>query len=296
MSRQLLETIKDSPVNMDAVIQQKICLDNRAIRSSVLNDQKIAVRNVPCLLVLRGDGGVEKYEGVNCLNWINEAVTNIYRDQHLDSTYDHSSQSIQSIQPIQSTTTTLPLLQEDPTLSMGIPAGFETQEVNKSVQSVNPSQPVHQMQPPQPIQEEPTEDMEDAAVELYSKEAIKPRKKTAKGKSTKLEDLEDLPALEDVDDLNKVPFEKPRRPKVSIRDGPNSYQLTDQFDNSEDSSEDDRREEMIRKRHTKSSTQPAVGGKHSSLKLAAEAMQKERELEDKKKPTGNRMETNARPI
>ena len=42
----------------------KVCIDNETVRNTVLNDGIINLQFVPTILVLKSDGVVEKYEGI----------------------------------------------------------------------------------------------------------------------------------------------------------------------------------------------------------------------------------------
>ena len=43
-----------------------ICVDDKRIRELILRDERLAVRLVPTILVVRDGGLVEKYEGSTC--------------------------------------------------------------------------------------------------------------------------------------------------------------------------------------------------------------------------------------
>jgi hypothetical protein len=57
-----------------------ICVDNENIRAQIIKSNKIQITEVPCILNIYPDGGVEKYEGVTAFQWITEII-NKYQAQ-----------------------------------------------------------------------------------------------------------------------------------------------------------------------------------------------------------------------
>jgi hypothetical protein len=49
---------------------QSLCIDNKNIRKKILESTKIKVNNVPCILIVYPNGGVEQYEGENAFKWV----------------------------------------------------------------------------------------------------------------------------------------------------------------------------------------------------------------------------------
>ena len=75
MSKKMLEALQLCPINLETTIGlQSVCIDNKAVREQILNSTKIEVTVVPCLLIVFRNGGVEKYEGNSCLQWIDKTV------------------------------------------------------------------------------------------------------------------------------------------------------------------------------------------------------------------------------
>ena len=58
-----------------------LCIDNKDVRKRILNDNKLNIQFVPCILVLYPQGVVEKYEGNVAFNWITEVLKNIQQIQ-----------------------------------------------------------------------------------------------------------------------------------------------------------------------------------------------------------------------
>lgn len=51
---------------------ENICIDNKNIKESILSSSKIRVNSVPCLLFVYENGIIEKYEGSETFNLVNE--------------------------------------------------------------------------------------------------------------------------------------------------------------------------------------------------------------------------------
>lgn len=49
---------------------QSLCIDNKNIRKKILESTKIKVNNVPCILIVYPNGGVEQYEGEDAFKWV----------------------------------------------------------------------------------------------------------------------------------------------------------------------------------------------------------------------------------
>jgi hypothetical protein len=76
MSNNLLNALKSCPIDLSiSVGLTTVCIDNEGIRSQILTDKKIEIVNVPCVLIVYRTGQVEKYEGSNAFQWIDETVS-----------------------------------------------------------------------------------------------------------------------------------------------------------------------------------------------------------------------------
>ena len=74
-SNRLMNTIKNSNVDfINRFSIQPFCVDNQNVRQRILQNKDIEINTVPCLLLTYPDGGVEKYDGQNLLNWVNERL------------------------------------------------------------------------------------------------------------------------------------------------------------------------------------------------------------------------------
>jgi hypothetical protein len=54
-----------------------VCIDNKNIRNRIIKNKKILIYSVPCLLFIYDNGVLEKYEGYNAFEWINDVIKNI---------------------------------------------------------------------------------------------------------------------------------------------------------------------------------------------------------------------------
>jgi len=76
MSNKLMNALKSCPIDLNISVGLNIvCIDNEGIRSQILKANKIEISTVPCVLIVYRTGGVEKYEGENAFQWINETVS-----------------------------------------------------------------------------------------------------------------------------------------------------------------------------------------------------------------------------
>ena len=270
MSVKLLTAMQSSPIDLTSVINLKaICIDNEDIREQILTETKIDVSTVPCILIVYRNGGVEKYQGSNAFQWIEETVRKLMPQQPQQQPQQSQQQSQQSHQQSQQQS---------------------QQSQQQSQQSQQPQQQTKQRKKP-PIQN-PVYD--DSSEEEYiqpkpiQKRVQKKQPKKSANKSVisiqklsdELEDLDD----EDEDDSNETKY----RPPVGVRTGPNSYDMTD-FPELQETNRDV-------SRHMKNSTAPSTG-KGNNLMAAAMAMQKERDKVDSNKPTAiGEFVTTKRPL
>jgi len=76
MSNKLMNALNSCPIDLNISVGLNIvCIDNEGIRSQILRANKIEISTVPCVLIVYRTGGVEKYEGENAFQWINETVS-----------------------------------------------------------------------------------------------------------------------------------------------------------------------------------------------------------------------------
>lgn len=76
MSNRLMTALNSCPIDLSTSVGlTTVCIDNEGIRSQILTANKIEISSVPCVLIVYRTGGVEKYEGGNAFQWINETVS-----------------------------------------------------------------------------------------------------------------------------------------------------------------------------------------------------------------------------
>jgi hypothetical protein len=61
-------------INIDDYIY--LCVDNVNIRNRILNDTKLKIYNVPCLIIVSNDGYIEKIESDDLLHWLEKETEN----------------------------------------------------------------------------------------------------------------------------------------------------------------------------------------------------------------------------
>ena len=82
MSSKLMSALSTCPVDLSTTVGiRPVCIDNEDIRRQILKDKKIEINSVPCLLIAYNTGNVEKYEGSNAFQWIEETVSK-YMPRH----------------------------------------------------------------------------------------------------------------------------------------------------------------------------------------------------------------------
>ena len=76
MSSKLMSALSSCPIDLSTTVGiQPVCIDNEDIRRQILKDKKIEINSVPCVLIAYNTGSVEKYEGSNAFQWIEEIVS-----------------------------------------------------------------------------------------------------------------------------------------------------------------------------------------------------------------------------
>ena len=76
MSSKLMTALSTCPIDLSTTVGiRPVCIDNEDIRRQILKDKKIEINSVPCVLIAYNTGSVEKYEGSNAFQWIEETVS-----------------------------------------------------------------------------------------------------------------------------------------------------------------------------------------------------------------------------
>ena len=72
----LMELMESSNVNFKNIISlQTLCVDNEKVRERIKQNRQFDITSVPCILLIYPDGGIEKYDGINHIQWVNQMIT-----------------------------------------------------------------------------------------------------------------------------------------------------------------------------------------------------------------------------
>jgi hypothetical protein len=67
--------IQTSGINFKQLVGlRELCIDMKKVRETIVNNSKIQVSIVPCLLIGYSDGMIEKYEDQNLHDWVDEII------------------------------------------------------------------------------------------------------------------------------------------------------------------------------------------------------------------------------
>jgi len=78
MSKKLQSILDDSQVNLSVELGlMPVCIDNEKIRKKISKSEKISIPIVPCILLVYKNGSVEKYDGIDAIQWANETIRKI---------------------------------------------------------------------------------------------------------------------------------------------------------------------------------------------------------------------------
>jgi hypothetical protein len=234
MSKKLLDALQSSPINLNVTVGLTlVCIDNEEIREQIMTANKIDISIVPCLLLVYSNGVVEKYEGIQAVEWCEETVKKY------------------------------------------MPVDVVNNVVNTSPEQTKNQHVIYN--------DDYIDDTDDSVRETkYNrkkgnrhkrKEGEKRKYKSShpKQKQSKTNTLSEL----DSDSDDTIEESKLKRPPVMIRNGPSSYDITDDFGETEDINRD-------MTSHTKPDTK--TNTKSNDVMARATAMQKERENVDSRNP------------
>lgn len=257
-STQLMNALESSPVNLTATVGlQLVCIDNEEIRAQIYKSNKVDISTVPCVMIIYGNGGVEKYEGVSAFQWIEETVR-----KHMPA----------------------------PPPQVQMPPQPPPQVRHQSP----PQEPPRRRRRPRREEPEPYDEEYESSENDYRPPSPKPRRPRHRAeKSSKPLPPKPKPvastSIEDLDsESDETPIPNiPPRPPASIRTGPSGYDLTSEFGEPQETNRD-------MSSRMKQSTEPATG-QGNNLMATAMAMQKERESGTTHKPVGG-PPPNQRPI
>lgn len=254
MSTQLMSALDSSPVNLiSSVGLQLVCIDNEEIRDRILTANKISISSVPCILIVYRTGGVEKFEGKEAIQWIEETVRKFMPPPPIQPTVQSSP-----VQEPPRRHKPRRRREQEPESESG--SDYESSEEEyaeeqRGRRSNRTSKPARPPSKPDRPHRTPS----------------RPNRPSSKRPSTDTTTLEDL---DDPDDNSQQ-----RRPPVAMISGPGGFEMIDDFGEVPDQNRD-------MSSRTRATTQPATGG-GSDLMSTVMAMQKEREAyESSIKPVG----------
>lgn len=69
--------IGDEKTVLNSLNIKTVCVDNKHIRERIINDKKLEISNVPCLLLFYQKGSVEKYVDRNLFSWFEEVLSTL---------------------------------------------------------------------------------------------------------------------------------------------------------------------------------------------------------------------------
>lgn len=194
LSKQLMSALESSPVNLTTTVGlQTVCIDNEEIREQIYKSNKVDISTVPCVMIIYGSGGVEKYEGDRAFQWIEETVR-----KHMPS----------------------------PPVQMPMP-----QPQLKPQPQATPRRKKPRRKEPEPYYENEFESSEDEFAPPPKPRRRRPSaEKTKKKSSPKKHPPMASTSIEDLDSEEEHPVNHlPPRPPASIRTGPSGYDLTSEF-------------------------------------------------------------------
>ena len=287
-----------------------VCIDNDDIRKRILNSKNILIANVPCVLKIFGDGGVEKYEGEDAFKWAEEIIVNSRSVNQLQpvqpqmysqlqqpliqNQIPHQMQQPQLQQPLiqqsqiplqmQQTQLQQPLMQQPQ-----IPPQMQQPQLQQPLMQQPQTQQPQMQQPqipPQMQHQMPPQMQAQMQAKIQSQQKLM-RTKPGKARQTQVEDEEDnelnnVTSIEDIESDEDENHENIEREDIfppkhaSLRSGAGSYEVNTSFG--------EKKNETKIKRGIKSNEQGSKKNSKLSVMEAAMAMQKTREKETEASP------------
>lgn len=280
-SKQIFSII-DSYPNFSSIIGlSTLCIDNEEIRQRLYKSTKLSISTVPCLLLVYKTGAVEKYEGKQSFQWIEENIK-----KYFASGMQPGMAQPGMAQPMVQPGMVQPNIQNiQPTVQN---RGNVIRKPGTVIQQHNESNDVYTLDPNhdfetdtdliesvEPVRNKRPSTNRNSRVQSSSKQKqsnnpkqVKQIKK--KSKHQPIEELENLDSDSNHSNLENSDSESSetiKRPPVAIRSGEGKYDIMDNFGEPEVQN----RNVTNRTRKTKQSV------KGDDIMSAAAAMQKERE-------------------
>jgi hypothetical protein len=80
-SKELFRMVNSTQIELPSVGINLLCVDNKYVRNAVINNKKLNISQVPCIIRIMEGGTVEKYESNHCFQFI-ENLLNFYIQQN----------------------------------------------------------------------------------------------------------------------------------------------------------------------------------------------------------------------
>lgn len=198
-STKLIDKMESSGVNFQSIVSlQLLCIDNKEVRNRILQNKQINVDSVPCILVIFPDGGIEKYDGLNAFNWVEQIIEK------------HTPRSIPQ-QPINDNHIEL----EKRLLEQELIIKTKTKELEREkLREHNRKQFEKREESTDDSYEEPTKTKE------HRRRRVKPKTRSPDKHTIGKTSIDDLPS--DEDDMASDRYRK-RKPVGIIREGSGNY-------------------------------------------------------------------------
>ena len=125
-SKSFVESSQSLPI-------QFVCIDNKKVRNRIMSDPKLQITFVPCVLSLFSDGRLEKYEGKDAFDWLD----NIKQEMQSNnvSTPNISNETAPPVQVAKSTAIPQPVQETKPVATQPV------QETKTKAKTIATSQP-----------------------------------------------------------------------------------------------------------------------------------------------------------
>lgn len=237
---ELLNDLEVAPVNLQIVARLRpICIDNEKVRNQIYKCTNISIVALPCILLVYGHGGVEKYEGETAFEWADQTIRKFMPKPPIP--IPPVSPNYQSRIITDNTTEYIEESEEE---------SPQVQITKKTV--VKKIKPVKQ---PINTKKNKTRDTKTRDNKVYEDVS-----------DSENIQLQELPELSDDE-------EPPKRPPAPIRTGPNTYEFSEDYNEVEN---DTVKTSAMTGRVREPASAQSI--KNGDLMAAALAMQKEREV------------------
>ena len=88
--KKFAEIVRFNAEILNQLTMKELCIDNKEIRNRIKMAKKIDIREVPCILNIYKDGGIEKFEGQHAFRWLETIIDKIKPPQSLQQPLQQS--------------------------------------------------------------------------------------------------------------------------------------------------------------------------------------------------------------